>query len=100
MPRPIFDPQRIAHWDTIIDEDPMIADTFKTSTVLRDVLYAGLYLSEELLALGCEPHLAVQIQFTHGYASFGNDPWEKAEELLRAFRNDELEFALDPSLEN
>jgi hypothetical protein len=55
-------------------------------------MFAGFWLMEELVKLECKSHIIVQVQFTHGAMSYGEDTWKIAEELLTAYKDGTLEF--------
>ena len=96
MVRPDFvSSEDIARWSEVIDTDELIPAFFKQAALLREIHYAGLWLVEELQKLSCEDHKIVQIQFTHGFESFGNNPWEIAQELLAAYKDNTLVFEED-----
>lgn len=100
MKRPDFvTNEQINRWGEALDKDNMVPDFFKKADLLREIMYAGFWLMEELVALKCEPHVIVQVQFTHGAMSYGNDTWKIADELLVAYKKGELEFIDEEGVE-
>lgn len=97
MPRPIeVDNTKIAEYDQRIDNDPQVNKALVSSPIIREVCYAGQYLSDQLHLLECPETLIGQILYTAGQLSFGRkDPWEIHQELLSKFILDDLEFEMD-----
>jgi hypothetical protein len=96
MSRPNFvTEQDIARWGANIDQDPMIPSEFAGISIMREVLYAGLWLAEQLDQLGCHPLLITRVQYTAGQLSYGRDPWEVAQEVLKAYKENDLVFEID-----
>jgi hypothetical protein len=94
--------EQLQQYDQNIDEDISkifetgeIPQSFKNNETLREVSRAGLWVAEQLDQLGCNPILIARIQFTVGGLSFGRDPWEVAQEVLEAYKNNDLEFEID-----
>jgi len=85
----------ISRWDNIIDNDALVPEPVKKMAVIREVMYAGMWLAESLLSLGCPPEIAARIQFTAGSLSFGHEPWAVHQEVLDAYKNNQLEFEID-----
>ena len=81
-------------WDKQIEEDN-IPKAIVDEPILVEVLYAGLFLMEQLRKLQCPEDYIFRIQYTAGAASFGRDPWEIHSEYLEAYRNNDLEFDVD-----
>lgn len=83
--------EEIAELDRRIDEE--IANTildmnsFRQNPAAQEVLRAGLWLTIELEKLGCNETLAVQFQYTFGQKSFGQEPWDVAQEMLNSYMN-------------
>jgi len=101
MSRPEFvTNEDIARWSENIDNDPKLPVTLSSNPVIREVCYAGLWLCEELEKLGCPEELITRIQFTAGRAAYGRDPWEVHQELLNGYKNNELEYEVDPETLN
>lgn len=97
MPRPNFiTKQDIKRWSDNIDQDPHITSAIRNSPVIREVCYAGLWLSEELEKEGCPFPLITRIQWTAGKLSYGRDIWEVHQDILTKYRNNELTFEEDP----
>jgi len=99
MHRPEFvTSEDITRWSEIIDKDSNIPQFVRESAIMREMMYAGLWMGEELLKLKCNPVLIGRIQFTTGSLCFGKpDPWEVHQEVLQAYQNNELEFEMDYS---
>lgn len=85
----------IARWSENIDNDLNFPIGVVALPLLREAMYAGLWLGEQLQQLGCNDLLIVRIQYTAGQLSFGRDPWEVHQELLTAYKNNDLEFEID-----
>ena len=84
MPRPeSVTNEDIARWDEEIDNDPDMG-LMGTFAIIREVCYAGAWMAEELERLQCPDEL------------IGKDPWEVFASLLRQYKNNELEFELEP----
>lgn len=82
-------------WDEQIREDK-IPEKILEEPLLIEVMYAGLWLTEQLRNLKCPDEYIVRIQYTAGAASFGREPWEIHQYYLDAYKNSELEFDVDP----
>jgi hypothetical protein len=87
----------IALWNAEIDADPYLAAPLKNDPVFREIGYAGLWLERELTKLGCTPDIIFCIKYAAGGGCFGRDIWEVHQYYLEAYKNDELEFADDPT---
>lgn len=96
MKRPEFiTNEDISRWSEIIDNDPTIPKELVQQAIVREVFYAGLYLSEQLEKLECPAELLVRIQFSAGKYSFGRDPWAAHLEILDLYKNNQLKFEKD-----
>jgi hypothetical protein len=96
MSRPEFiTAEDIQRWSEIVDKDVGIPETFKGFDLLREVLYASFWMAENLKKEGCPDEIIVRIQYTMGQLSFGHDPWQIAQEMLEAYKNNEMEFEFD-----
>lgn len=87
-------------YDKIIDQDPRIPEALASQPIIREVLYAGLYLAEQLSELSCPSEYIVRIQYTAGQVSYGRDPWEVHCNILEMFKNNKLDFETDPDVLN
>jgi len=87
----------IARWDTLIDNDTNIPSAIAKNAVVREVCYAGQWLSEELTKLKCKEEFIVRITYTMGQLSFGRDAWVVAQSMLDAFKANELEYEVELS---
>lgn len=98
MQRPDFvSEEDIARWANILDNDTNVPKVIASPILFREVLYAGLWLAEQLTKEGCHNELIVRIQYTMGGLSFGRDTWQVAQEMLEAYTNNDLEFEIDYS---
>ena len=98
MPRPDYVTEEdIIRWSKIIEEDKT-ASVMAKSAIIREVCYAGLYLSEELAKLQCPDSLIVRIQYSAGKASFGKDGWTIHQQFLDGYKNNSLDFELDQTI--
>jgi hypothetical protein len=97
MSRPDFiTNEDIARWSKEIDNDKSLPPGLVKSPVIREVCFAGLWLSEQLSSLGCPDSLIVRIQYTAGKVSFGKDAWTIHQQFLEGYKNNTLDFATDP----
>lgn len=97
MNRPEFvSSEDIDRWSKNIDNDPNILKSIASSPIIREVCYAGLWLSEQLEKLKCPEHLIIRIQHAAGGLSFGRDIWEVHQQVLESYKNNELEFEIEP----
>lgn len=93
MKRPDFvTNEDIDRWSKIIDEDPSFPKEYKDLSILKEVCYAGCWLSESLTALQCPEELIFRIQWTAGRLSFGRDPWEIHQNMFNDYVNNDLTF--------
>jgi len=81
--RPEFiTPEDIARWDENLNNDQILKDAvgedFYKDPLVREVLYAGLWLTEELRAKNAPELFIVASQNVLGTKSFGADPWQIA----------------------
>lgn len=96
MKRPDFiTDEDIKRWSEVINLEPAHVREFASFEAGREVLYASFWLAEHLQEEGCPPEIITRIQYTMGSLSFGHDPWEIAQEMLEAFKNNEMEFEFD-----
>jgi hypothetical protein len=63
--------------------------------IVREVCYAGLWLTGVLRDLHCPEQLIERIQFTAGKVSFGRDPWEIHQYYIDGYKNNKLDFVID-----
>lgn len=87
----------IKRWNENMENDPNLPKMALEWDTLREVCYAGLWLSEQLDALKCPPEYITRIQFTAGCCSFGRDPWEVSQKFVEKYKLNELEFEPDPA---
>lgn len=96
MSRPDFITEEdIAKWDHIIDTDPAMPIAVLDEPLIREVMYAGLWLTEELIKAECSEENIFLLQFTAGQLSFGKDPWDVHQEMLDDYLNNRIEFPID-----
>ena len=95
MSRPNFvTDEDIVRWSKEIDNNTLLPKEVAKSALLREVCYAGLWLSEQLIKLQCPMSLVARIQYSAGKASFGrNDFWEVHQQFLNDYEKGELDFA-------
>jgi hypothetical protein len=85
----------IIRWSAAIDQDTTFPPEITALPLLREVAYAGNWLSEQLYQLGCNELLITRITYTAGQLCFGRDPWEVVQEVLKAYKDNDLEFEID-----
>ena len=97
MLRPDFVTQLdIARWDINIAQDISVSILgVGTLPAFKEVIYAGLWIAEQLDQLGCNPLLITRIQYTAGQLSYSRDPWEVVQEVLKAYKENDLQFEID-----
>lgn len=94
MKRPDFvTDEEISRWTEELENDELTPSPFKDEVLLREIIFSGMWLVEKLQDLDCPDHHIVQLQFAHGFESFGVDCWKKAEEILLAYENGEVDFS-------
>lgn len=99
MPRPDFITEEdILRWNKAIDSSPQIPKEMAQSALIKELCYAGIYLSEQLVNLKCPDSLIFRIQFSAGKASYGKDPWDVHLQFLEGYKNNELDFEEDTNL--
>lgn len=87
MPRPSdLDTKMIKDFDTEINKNSLSKSLIKNFPHIKEVLYAGLYLSLKLKEHISEQDLA-KAQFECGKLSFGNDPWDVHLKFINDFLN-------------
>lgn len=97
MRRPDFvSHEDILRWDDSIKNDKTISESLLSVTMIKEVCYCGLWLSEELDKLKCPHDIIVRIQWTAGKLSFGRDMWETHQQMLEDYKNNNLIFNDDP----
>jgi len=93
MPRPDFITEEdIARWSYNIDNDDNLPKEFVNSPLIREVCYAGLWLSEELDKADCPESIVTRIQYTAGKIAFGRDIWDVHQGILAKYKTGELVF--------
>ena len=89
----------IIRWEEIMKDDPLLKSLpsgLAESPILKEVCYAGLWLSERLMDLSCPLHLSLRVQFHAGKLSFGRDAWEVHQQILQDYIDNKLMFETDP----
>ena len=99
MPRPIHLPNEdLQRWSAIIDQDPNMPTAMSSNPIIREVLYAGQYLSDQLREQHCPEHIIGQLMYRAGQLSFGQkDPWRVHLDLLERYQTGTLIFEIDPN---
>jgi hypothetical protein len=93
MKRPEFvTDEDIERWSDNIDNDPNISLGLSQNPIIREVLYAGLWLHDELTKLNCPDDISARIRYTAGKISFGRDFWEIHQNMLEQYKNNQLVF--------
>lgn len=96
MKRPEFvTDEDITRWSETLDQDEL-GSVFAKDPIMKEVCYAGFWLSEELDKLDCPEDLSFRIQDAAGRLSFGRDTWEVCQKVLEAYKNNELIFEPEP----
>lgn len=85
----------LLRWDEQIKND-QIPEAIREEPILVEVMYAGLWLVEQLRQQHCPDPLVFRIQYTAGASSYGRDPWEVHVSYLQAYEKNELDFEVDP----
>jgi len=80
----------ISRWSYNINNDPNIPKEYYSNLVIRELLYAGLWLNEQLFNLNCSEELIQRILFTAGKMSFGQDFWKIHQQMLDDYKNNAL----------
>jgi hypothetical protein len=78
-------PQDLIRWNKAIDSDESVPFSFKDMAPFREILFASFYLVEQLKKAGLQSDEIGGVRYQHGYQSFGNNPWDIAEELLNEY---------------
>jgi hypothetical protein len=81
----------LQRWDDNLKNDKDLPQGLIDDPTIKEVCRAGLYLAEQLSLMNCPTDYIVRIQYTAGKMSFGRDPWEIAEQMLREFNYQKLE---------
>lgn len=98
MRRPDFvTNEDIIRWSENVDKNQNISVGMKDNPIMREVLYAGLWLDEELSKLDCPPELIVRIQYTAGRISYKRDVWKIHQNMLQAYQENTLDYEEDPA---
>lgn len=96
MSRPEFvTNEDIIRWTQNIDNDPEMPPVLIDNPIIKEVCFAGLWLSEELSKLGCPSDRITRIQFMAGRLCFGRDPWVVVQRVLDTYKNDQIKFSED-----
>jgi len=77
--------QDIECWDKQIENDPGLPKGFANDLEQKEVLYCGLWLHEQLYALGCDQETIDKLQYTAGSLSYGFNPWNIHQVTLAAY---------------
>lgn len=77
----------IKRWDFNIENDEYLPKDFGDDPNEREVLYASLWLCEQLMDLDCPDDDIVKIQYTTGRLSVENDTWEVHQAALDIYKD-------------
>lgn len=101
MSRPDFITyEDITRWSESIDSDPNLSPALTENPIIREVLYSGAWLLEQLEKAGCPDILITRIQYTAGRLCFGRDPWEVHSSILIDYLNNTLVYEPEPNQDN
>ncbi len=82
--------EQIAKWDTDLKNDTTLLETIPLELInepeMKEVLYAGLWVVEELTRMGYDSTTVSDIQYSHGRQSFGRDTWQIAKIFVDAYK--------------
>ena len=96
MNRPEFvSNEDIARWSKIIDNDTAVPKELLKLPIIREVCYAGIWLSEKLSELDCPDVLITRIQWTAGKLAYGRDVWKVHQDILEDYKENKLIFEDD-----
>ena len=96
MSRPDFvTNEDITRWSENIDNDPNLPEALRQQPLLREVLYAGLWLGEQLEKTDLSIENQARLRYTAGQLSFGKDPWQVHQEMWDDYTNNRIEFEID-----
>lgn len=84
-------------YDQNIDSDNKIPSFMKENSTIREVLRCGLWLVDELIARDCSEVNIVALQFRAGRLSYGREPWEVHQKILREYEKLDMNCILLPS---
>lgn len=94
--RPVFiTNEDLDRWSEIIDNDPYVSPGFAQNPIIREVCYAGQWLTEKLTSLNCPDNIITRIIYTAGKISFGREPWTVHQNILEKFIEGKLDFEID-----
>lgn len=97
MSRPNFiSNEDIIRWSRSIDLDHSLSAELRKSSIIIEVCFAGLWLTEELFKLNCPDIIVARIQWTAGKLSYGRDPWAIHQQILEEYNNNTLVFEDTP----
>lgn len=92
MIRPDFiTTEQITTWDLHLKQDQDLLGIMPEELInqpeIKEVLYAGLWLVDQLRNFGQDEQTVMDIQYAHGRQSFGNDPWIIAKIFSNAYKH-------------
>jgi hypothetical protein len=97
MKRPEFvSDNDLSRWNENIKNDPNLPPSLLANPIIKEVCYAGQWISEELKKLQCPDVLIVRIMHAAGGLSFGRDIWDTHKIVLEKYKNNELDFEPEP----
>jgi len=80
--------EQLARWDVHIANDlPLKEAAPVIDDALREVLYASCWLQEAMAELKMNEFAIMSAQQTLGIKSFGADPWQVAQLILKTFQD-------------
>lgn len=81
---------QIDRWNENIKNDSLLRQTFSeeeiSSGTFKELMYASLWLGEELATLNLDLFVIAGACYTLGQQSQGADPWQVAETILSVYR--------------
>lgn len=98
MKRPDFvTNQDLERWSNKIQEDEEITPELTSQPIIMELMFAGLWLCEELEKEGCPEEFISRIQNTAGQISFGRDIWQVHLDMLDKYKTSQLDYEIDLS---
>jgi hypothetical protein len=92
LPRPQLQNSDITRWNLNILNDSL-ANEISQNAILKEICYAGYWLTEQLTLLKCHSNIIDQIIYSSGTQCFSQpDPWIIHQNMLNHYLNNELEF--------
>ena len=95
--RIVVSEEDILRWSANIDGNSKIPKFIADNETIREVMYSGLWLIDELVLRECSDVNIVALQFKAGKLSFGRDPWEVHQKVLRDYERLDVNCVALPS---